>query len=231
MKNTKRVLIFIGTILVGYLLFIIPDVFFGITKINGGKIGINLFLIAVFQFASVICLLYFSLKKLKLSFAEIGLRFKNLKMDIFLGCCFGVSWTIAQFVFIIPNTGGADRLDIQGMLGMYDGSIIGTISFISLGVIGGGVTEEIFNRGYFITVLKGFFGNPRVGIWFSSILSIALFTIGHMPTSLLYWFDILVPTITYTLLFIYTKRLTASIVAHGLYNLLAIILTYFLYYN
>lgn len=114
---------------------------------------------------------------------------------------------------------------------MYDGSLIGTLSFIALGVIGGGITEEIFNRGYFINILKGVFKNPKTGLWFSAILSIVIFSFGHMPHTTLDWFDILIPTVMYTLLFISTKRLTASIVAHGIYNMTAIILTYYMYLN
>jgi membrane protease YdiL (CAAX protease family) len=117
------------------------------------------------------------------------------------------------------------------MLNMYDRSLIGTLSFIALGVIGGGITEELFNRGYFINVLKDVFKNPKTGLWFSASLSIMLFSLGHMPNSALDWFDILVPTVMYPLLFITTKRLTASIVAHGIYNMTAIILTYQLYFN
>jgi hypothetical protein len=40
----------------------------------------------------------------------------------------------------------------------------------------------------------------------------------------------LVPTIIYTVLFLFTKRLTAPIVAHGIYNMSAILLTYYLYF-
>jgi len=136
-----------------------------------------------------------------------------------------------QFAFIIPNTGGANRPDINGMVEMYDGSLVGTISFVALGVIGGGITEEIFNRGYFINVLKETFKSPKNGLWFSAILSILLFALGHMPVNTLDWFDILVPTILYTVLFIWTKRLSASIVAHGVYNASAIILTYSIYFH
>ena len=114
---------------------------------------------------------------------------------------------------------------------MYDGTVLGTVSFIALGVIGGGITEELFNRGYFINILKNIFKNPKIGLWVSAILSIIIFSFGHMPTNSLEWFDILVPTIIYTLLFISTKRLTASIVAHGFYNMSAILLTYYIYYR
>ena len=229
-SKTKTVVVFIATIILGYLLFIIPDVFFGVTKLNGGKIGINLLYIALFQLISVAALLYASLKILKKKFSEIGLRFENLGTDMLLGLLFGGLWTILQFVFIIPNTGGINRPDIYGMSEMYDGTLVGTLSFVALGVIGGGITEELFNRGYFINVLKETFKNPKTGLWFSAILSILIFALGHMPVSALDWFDILVPTILYTVLFIWTKRLTASIVAHGIYNMSAIILTYYMYF-
>ncbi|SHG73878.1 CPBP family intramembrane glutamic endopeptidase [Winogradskyella jejuensis] len=230
-SKIKTIIVFIVTIFVGYVLFIIPDVFFGVTKINGGKIGISLLLIALFQFFSIVALLYVSLKILKKDFRDIGLQFVNIKKDILLGLIFGTIWTILQFVLIIPNTGGANRADINGMLDMYDGSLIGTLSFISLGVIGGGITEELFNRGYFINILKDVFKNPKTGLRIATILSIIIFSLGHMPTNGLDWFDILVPAIIYTLLFLSTKRLTASIISHGVYNISAILLTYCLYYQ
>lgn len=230
-SKKKTIIVFILTIVLGFALFIIPDVFYGVTKINGGKIGINLLFIALFQFVSITTLLYASLKILKKDFRYIGLKFENLKKDIILGLVFGTLWSILQFLLIIPNTGGINRPDINGMLEMYDGSLIGTLSFIALGVIGGGITEELFNRGYFINVLKDVFNNPKTGLWFSAILSIFLFALGHMPSTTLDWFDILVPTVMYTILFIKTRRLTSSIIAHGVYNLTAIILTYYIYYN
>lgn len=229
--KTKTIIVFILTIIFGYALFIIPDIFFGVTKINGGKIGINLLFIALFQFFSITALLYASLKILKKDFKYIGLRFVDAKKDALIGVTFGALWTLLQFALIIPNTGGIDRADILGMLNMYDGSLVGTLSFIALGVIGGGITEELFNRGYFINVLKDVFKSPKIGLWFSAVLSIVIFSLGHMPGTTLDWFDILIPTTMYTLLFIITKRLTASIVAHGIYNMTAIILTYYIYLN
>ena len=226
----KTLTIFIGTVIFGYIFFIIPDVFFGVTKINGGKIGLNLFYIAIFQLVSIVCLLYFSLKSIHRDFSSIGLGFAHWKKDSLLGLGGGCGWTLLQFAFIIPNTGGENRLDIQGILTMYDGTIIGLLSFIALGVIGGGITEELFNRGYFISVLKDTFQNPKLGIWVSASFSILLFAVGHMPSTSLDWFDILVPSVLYTGLFLYSGRLTASIIAHGVYNLLAILLVYYLYY-
>jgi len=133
-SKAKTIFVFSATIILGYALFIIPDVFFGVTKINGGKTGINLLFIALFQFSSIAALLYGSLKILKKDFAFIGLRFIHLKRDALLGILFGGIWTLLQFLVLIPNTGSASRADIQGMLELYDGSLVGTLSFIALGV-------------------------------------------------------------------------------------------------
>lgn len=229
-SKTKMILIFIGTIITGFVLFALPNVFFGVSKLNGGLVGINLLFIALFQLTTVSALVYFSLKLQGKDFSYIGWNWKNWSKDGLLGLIIGMAWTALQFGLIIPNTGGAERADISQMLGMYDGTSIGLISFVALGVIGGGITEEIFNRGYFINVLKDTFSNPKIGLYAASLLSILFFAAGHLPSDALGWFDILVPTIAYTLLFIYTERLTAPIIAHGVYNATAILLTYWMYF-
>ncbi|MDR9418543.1 CPBP family intramembrane glutamic endopeptidase [Gracilimonas sp.] len=229
-SKKKQLTVFIATVIFGFILFALPNVFFGVTKINGGLIGVNLLFIAVFQLITVCWLLYFSLRFLGKDFKYIGWSFEYWKADGLLGIIIGLTWTVLQFGVIIPNTGGAERTDISQMVTMFDGSVIGTFSFVALGVIGGGITEEIYNRGYFINVLKDMFSNPKVGIWIAAILSILFFAAGHLPSDALGWFDILVPTIAYTLLFLYTKRLTASMVAHGVYNMTAILFTYYMFY-
>jgi len=229
--TTKTLFIFIFTVLVGFILFILPNLFFGIFKINGGLSGINLLFIALFQFITVISLLYLSLKWLGKDFKFIGWNWEHWKKDGVLGIVIGLSWTAIQFLFIIPNTGGAERADVKQMLDMMGGTLLGIISYIALGVIGGGITEEIYNRGYFINVLKSTFKNPKTGLWLSALLSILFFALGHMPSNSVEWIDILVPTVLYTLLFIYTKRLTASIFAHAIYNSTAILMVYYLYFG
>ena len=230
-SKAKTFSIFIVTIVIGYILFILPNLFFGITKINGGLSGVNLLITALFQFVTICSLIYFSLKLLKKDFQYIGLTKNHWQRDGLLGIITGLTWAALQFGWLIPSTGGVARADIAQMIEMMDGSLSNLLFYIGLGVLGGGITEEIFNRGYFITVLKELFSNPRLGIWVASILSILLFAAGHLPTNAVEWFDILVPTIAYTILFLFTKRLTASIVAHGIYNMSAILLTYYLFYG
>lgn len=230
-SKTKHLLIFVLTIITGFILFIIPNLFFGITKFNGGLTGINLLIMALFQFTTVTILIYFSLNLLGKDFEFIGLKPNNLGKDFMLGLIVGLGWAALQFGLLIPFTGGADRADISQIVGIMDGSFVGLFSYIALGVIGGGITEEIYNRGYFINVLKETFKNPKIGLWISALLSVVFFCLGHLPTNQVEWVDILIPTIAYTLLFIYTRRLTASITAHGIYNMSAILLTYYLYYQ
>jgi len=182
-SKTRRISTFIATIIAGFFLFALPNLFFGITKINGGIKGVNLLIIALFQFISVTALIHVSLKSLKKDFRYIGLSFENWGRDGALGLLVGLTWAAIQFGLIIPNTGGPERSDIAQELQMFDGSLLGLISFIALGVIGGGITEEIYNRGYFINVLKGFFKNEKTGLWIASILAIffLLPVIYHLP--------------------------------------------------
>ena len=229
-SKKKNLMIFIGTIILGFILFALPNIFFGITKVNGGLTGVNLLFIALFQFFAVCSLIYFSLRLLNKNFQYIGWSWKNWQTDSLLGLFVGLTWTALQFGLIIPSTGGVERDDISQMVSMFDGTLLGTFSYIALGVIGGGITEEIYNRGYFINILKDTFNNPKTGMWIAAILSIVFFSIGHLPSDSLGWFDILVPTVAYTALFLFTKRLTASILAHGIYNMTAILMTYYIYY-
>lgn len=230
-SNKKTLLVFCCTIVAGFILFALPNLFFGITKINGGLTGINLLIIALFQLTAVCSLLYFSLRLLNRDFQYIGWSWNHWQKDSIVGITVGLAWAALQFGWIIPATGGAERADISQMLDMMDGTTVGLLSYLALGIIGGGVTEEIFNRGYFINVLKDTFKNPKIGLWISAVLSIMFFAVGHLPSSTIMWMDILIPTIVYTLLFIFTKRLTASIFAHSVYNAAAILLTYYLYFQ
>ena len=161
-SRAKTLLIYGATILGGYILFIFPNLFFGITKINGGLQGINLLLMALFQFFSVVGLLYLSLRAVGKSFRDIGLSLRGWQKDVLLGLLGGGTWTLLQMALIIPATGGAEQVGVARIIDTMDGTLIGLLSYIALGVIGGGITEEIFNRGYSINVLRDTFDNPRL---------------------------------------------------------------------
>ncbi|MBO6525229.1 MAG: CPBP family intramembrane metalloprotease [Balneolaceae bacterium] len=229
-SKARKTLLFVGTILLGFILFILPNLFFGITKINGGLSGINLFYIALFQVVSVSALISFSLKKRGWNWHHIGWRKPSIN-HIVLGIIAGSTWLVIQFYWLIPNTGGASRPDVIQMVSLMDNSIITMLSYLSLGIIGGGITEEIFNRGYFIRGMEDLFSNKKIGVVSAAIMSILFFVLGHLPYDLISTVDILVPTVIYTALFLATGSLVPSIVAHGLYNGIAIILVYLNYFQ
>ena len=72
-------------VLLGFILFALPNLFFGITKVNGGLTGINLLIIALFQFISVTLLVYYSLRFLNKDFPDIGWKFEHWKKDYGVG--------------------------------------------------------------------------------------------------------------------------------------------------
>ncbi|WP_276496593.1 CPBP family intramembrane glutamic endopeptidase [Pontibacter litorisediminis] len=229
-SRAKILWTFIAVLLLGYILFILPNLFFGITGINGGLQGINLLFMALFQLVTVTGLVYLALRYLGVGMWFIGLTSRNWVKDAMLGVAVALLWALVQFTLLIPNTGGAARADVKMMLDMMDGSFAGMASFIILGVVGGGITEEIFNRGFFINTLRETFRNKAAGTAIAALLSVLVFSLGHLPSDWIGWLDILLPTVAYTLLFLYTGRLTASMVAHSLWNAVAILLAYWLYY-
>lgn len=232
-RRLSRIGIYVLTLLLGYGAFILPNLFFGISGIGGGLTGLNLLWCALFQLGAVALLLSWSLRFEGLSFADIGWG-GPVWRDAGFGALFALLWTLLQFAWLIPASGGAARADIQAVLRMLEGGPLSLVGLIALGVIGGGIAEELFNRGYVITVLRRFFNRRRSfprdpGLMVALPFSVLLFALGHLPGDALAWLDILVPTLAYTLLFLWTGRLLASMVAHSLSNLCAIVLVYWLY--
>ncbi len=226
--KAKAIQIFIITIILGFVLFIVPNLFFGIFRINGGLKGVNMAIIAIFQLVTIYILLSYSLAKLGRSIRYIGFTSDHWQRDSLLGMVVTAVRAVIVFGFVIPMTGGAQRPDVQEVFNALDGTTLGLVSLILLGVLGG-IAEEFYNRGFFITIMKDMFNNERTGLWIATFLSILFFSVGHMPTSTLLWIDILVASIIYTSLFLITGRLTASMISHASWNTVAILVLNYLY--
>lgn len=215
------------TLILGYGCFILPNLFFGIFA--GGLVGWNLLWCGVIQLVSVILLVRFAVSRHGLRLADIGWQGFAWRSDLLLGATVGLAWLLIQFCWLVPATGGAERADVEQIQRVLSGGVASWLGYLGLGVLGGGLAEELFNRGYVISVLRRFFYKPILGVLIASVFSVALFAVGHLPVSWLDWLDILVPSIAYTLLFVVTGRLTASMAAHGLYNALTVVLIGLLY--
>jgi membrane protease YdiL (CAAX protease family) len=161
--------------------------------------------------------------------ADIGLTSQHWRRDALLGVAVAAGWATLQFAWIIPSTGGASRPDVAGILAMIDGSWENVLWYLPLGIIGGGIAEEIYNRGFIITVLRGVFGNTAIGTTVAAAFSVLFFAAGHFPEGWISWMDILIPSIAYVVLFLYTKRLMAPMVAHALWNTAAVVGIHLLY--
>jgi membrane protease YdiL (CAAX protease family) len=160
--------------------------------------------------------------------ASIGFVSENWKQDALYGAAVGLALALLQFFVILPLTGGAQRTDVIASAEIMGSNPFSLIAAIILGWFAGAFSEEIFYRGHFIRSLSKLFGGGPWAVGISSVLSIALFAYGHSYQG---WIGILSTgfiALIYTLLFLWRKRLTTGIVAHGVYNTLAFLSIYFL---
>lgn len=227
--RTKNIIIYIATLIFGFAAFAAPNIFFGVTKLNGGLQGINLAIIGVLQLVLIFIVLQIALRLHGKEFKWLGWHFDHWPKFAAIGICVGLAWTIVQHFWLIPATGGVERADMQGILDMLQGGIWGLLGFLVLGIVGGGIAEEFFNRGYVIRGFQDLFANKQLGLWLGALFSILFFAAGHLPSNGVEWMDILIPTVLYTALFIWSKSLVPSIFAHAVYNGSLIVLTYYSY--
>lgn len=230
--NTPRgrtLTIYAAAVVLGYALFIAPNLYFGIFKPNGGLTGENMAWIGLFQLVTVSALVWGALRMLGANFRDIGWDWSRWKGDALLGAALGAAWALIEMLVLIPAHGGAQQADVAQIIAEIGGSGWGLAGYLVLAVLGGGVAEEIFNRGFTINVLRSVFTNRRVGLYVAVTFSIAIFMVGHLPQDGFQWITIFIPTLLYTLLFVRTERLTAPIFAHGVHNALALAIIWFAY--
>ena len=230
MVGKPRILIvYFLTIIIGYALFVAPNLYFGIFKPAGGLTGLNFAAIGVFELVTVCLLVRFSLKRLGRDFRFIGWDFSRWRRDTALGAALGLAWALVEMLLIIPQHGGAAEPNVARIIEGVDGEVAGMVGYMVLALIGGGITEEILNRGFAINVLRSVFANPKIGLWIASVFSMIIFMLGHMPVTALDWVTILIPTVIYTVLFVGTGRLAAPIAAHAVHNAVVLAIIYAVY--
>lgn len=228
-SKSRKIILFIATIIGGFILFVLPNLFFGITKLNGGFNGdqsLFYWSVPVFDRDST----HWVFPQKKRMEMEIHRTYKASDQPYDVWPSWRIRLALIHFLWLKPATGGAERSDIIQMTGMKDDSLITLLSYLFLGIVGGGITEELYNRGYFIRGIEYLFTNKKSGLLIASLSSVLFLVLGHLPHDLISWIDILIPTIVYTILFAGTGSLTPSIVAHSVYNGAAILLVYSQYY-
>lgn len=220
-SRVKKALVFILVLVVGFAMFAAPAIFLQMGG-AGGYRGVNLALLGLVQLVLVSGVVLAGLRALGMRFRDIGLVGRYRRRDVLLGLAAAAGWTALQFGWLFPATGGASRPDVAGILDLVDGSWLNVLWFLPLGMLGGGVAEEIYNRGFTITVLEDILGRGRVATVVAAAFSVLFFAAGHLPRGWVDWMDILVPSTVYVVLFLGTRRLTAPIVAHAAWNAVAV---------
>ena len=170
-----------------------------------------------------------ALRLVRLRLRDVGLVSKHWRSDVLVGAGVAVVFALVQFLWIIPNTGGATRSDVAANAAQIGDSLWGVFGFVVLAWTGA-LSEEVFFRGHFFTTLRNLLGGSGVALGATIALTVALFAAGHGYQG---WAGV-VDTGFYgglilTLLYVWRGRLTACIVAHALWNTLATVAIYMWY--
>lgn len=224
----RRIPVFTGVLIVGFAAFAAPAILLQV-GFAGGYRGSNLAVLGVVQLVLVGAVIAAGLRMLGLRFSDIGFASRRWRRDALLGAVVAAAWAALQFGWLFPATGGASREDIAGILTMVDGRWINVLWYLPLGILGGGVAEEMYFRGFLITVLRDILATVPGAAAIAGTCSILFFALGHLPADWVDWMDIVVPGAAYVALFLGTGRLTAPMVAHGLWNATAVVGIHLLY--
>lgn len=208
---------FFAVLVTGFVMFAAPVIYFQMADAGGFR-GPNLSLVGGIQLVLVTGAVLVGLRFVRMRAADIGITSAHWRSDVLLGVAVAALWAVVQFGWLFPATGGAGREDIAAVLAMTEGSWSGVLWYLPLGILGGGVAEELYMRGYAITVLERALGGTRIAVLTAAGFSVIFFALAHFPTGWVEWVDILVPSAAYVALFLWTRRLLAPMVAHAAWN-------------
>ena len=227
-SRARRAATFVLVLVLGFAGFALPAILFQM-GFAGGYEGANLTVVALLQLVLVGSVVYAGLRLLDMRPRDIGLTSNQGRSDALLGLAVAAAWALVQFTWLIPATGGAARADIASILAMVDGRWANVLWYLPLGIVGGGIAEEVYGRGFVIVVLRDLLGGSTAAAAVAGAFSAVFFAAGHLPQGWVEWVDILVPATAYVLLFVHTRRLVAPMVAHAAWNSTAVVTIYLLY--
>lgn len=214
-------LLWLGAVLVAHVL---PQVAFGL-RLQGwpyGVVGVIQALLAPLAIAA-------ALRPVGRRLRDLGLTGAGWGREALLGAVVAVAFALLQFLVILPATGGAARSDVAMNAAQIGDTVWGVVGFVVLAWTGG-FSEELFFRGHLVTSLRALLGETRGALAVTTVLTAAIFALLHGYQGWSGMVDTgLYGGVTLTLLFLWRRRLTASIVAHALWNTLAAVAIYLWY--
>jgi hypothetical protein len=185
-------------------------------------VGVDYALVGLLQLALVPVAVWVALRPVGLGLREVGVRGDHWRADALIGLGVAVGFAALQFGLIIPATGGAERSDIVVNAAQIGESFRGVLGFVVLAWTGG-VAEELFFRGHFLTTLRNVLGRSRAALVAAAVVTIVVFALLHGYQGVAGVIDSgMFGGLALTLLFLWRRgRLTACVVAHAAWNSLA----------
>lgn len=160
---------------------------------------------------------------------DLGLTSQNWRSDALIGMAAGTAWALLELFVLIPLTGGGARSDVIASLGLTEGTWIGVLGVIIAGWLAGGLSEELFFRGYLIPSVRNLLGGGKWAATLAALISVFWFALGHAYQGWAGVVDVVISGLLYTALYLWRGRLTASIVAHGWFDMVIIVGVFVMY--
>ncbi|MCK0118485.1 CPBP family intramembrane metalloprotease [Isoptericola sp. S6320L] len=182
-----------------------------------------LVLLAVGQLVGAVLLVGWWLRRHRLGWRAVGADRTRWRRDALLGAATVPPRALLEFGVLVPLAGGASNAEVQEVLrnvGTNGWSLAGALV---LGMVGGGIAEELYFRGFLVGGVPRAFRDRRRARRVAVVVSVVLFAALHLPANVPDVVSILVAALVYTVLFTATDRLTAPMVAHLLWNATAIV--------
>jgi uncharacterized protein len=191
--------------------------------------GINFGIVGLLQAVFVPFGLFLALRPTTVRLQDLGLTSERIGQDALLGLAIATTFFFVQFFVIFPQTGGSARSDIATNSEQIGSAVSGVAGFIVLAWTGG-FAEELFFRGFLLTLLLLVLGRNTISRVISALIVTVVFAALHGYQG---WAGIidtgLYGGLLLSILFLVTNRLTACIVAHATWNTLATVGLYMWY--
>jgi uncharacterized protein len=200
--------------------FVVPPLAAGLLAADG--VPMVLIAVAGAELVSATVLVAWWLRRHGLTHRSLGLTSRHWRRDTLIAVATVPPRLLLEFGVPLPAAGGAANPEVQEILRMASAGPAAVAATLVLGVVGGGIAEELYFRGFLLGAIPQRSARPRVALRVAAVVSVVLFALLHLPANALDALAITVASLVYTGLFLATRRLTAAVVAHALWNAAAI---------
>lgn len=210
-----------GVFLAGAIIcFVGPPLAMGVFAADG--VPAVLVAVAAAELVSAAALIAWWLRRHGLTRRSLGLTSRHWRRDMLIAVATVPPRLLLEFGVLMPAAGGEANPEIQEILRMSAAGPATLAATLFLGIVGGGIAEELYFRGFLLGAIPQRSARPQVTLWVAVVVSVVLFGLLHLPASALDALSITVAGLVYTGLFLATRRLTAPMVAHALWNAAAV---------